>query len=127
MNKKQMRQERLERHYEALKRLCEIEGQPIVDGKKLSVKLLKIEREAHQASEDYCNGIIDSDKHDAIIDTIEKRVDLALGFTPAGFFVNSDPRGCSLKINDDVMRDLYVNAGLERDWGGYGLLSPDIQ
>lgn len=49
-------------------------------------------------------------------------------------FINRDPRGCALKIRDDWMRDNmhdgargYAIARLERDWGGYGILAPEIK
>jgi hypothetical protein len=40
-------------------------------------------------------------------------------------FINRDPRGYQLKIKDDWMT--ANNADLERDWGGYGLLAPEIK
>ena len=46
---------------------------------------------------------------------------------------NGDPRGWALKIDDRRFRELYgdddvpASERLARDWGGYGLLSPDAQ
>lgn len=41
--------------------------------------------------------------------------------------INTDPRGYALKIDDTVMRSgTYDTVKLDRDWGGYGILSPQI-
>ncbi len=40
-------------------------------------------------------------------------------------FINRDPRGYALKINDEWMTE--HDAKLEKDWGGYGLLAPEIK
>lgn len=39
-------------------------------------------------------------------------------------FINRDPRGYALKIDDGWMRE--HNAELHRDWGGYGIIAPEI-
>lgn len=39
-------------------------------------------------------------------------------------FVNRDPRGYALKISDEWMQQ--HNATLHRDWGGYGIIAPDL-
>lgn len=39
-------------------------------------------------------------------------------------FVNLDPRGYALKINDEWMRANSVT--LHSDWGGYGIIAPDL-
>jgi len=39
-------------------------------------------------------------------------------------FINRDPRGYALKINDDWMR--ATDCRLHRDWGGYGIIAPDL-
>lgn len=40
-------------------------------------------------------------------------------------FLNGDPRGYSLKIKDEYMRS--SGARLDTDWGGYGILAPEIK
>jgi hypothetical protein len=40
-------------------------------------------------------------------------------------FLNDDARGYSLKIRDEWMRE--HKAELHRDWGGYGILAPEIK
>jgi uncharacterized protein (UPF0335 family) len=44
-----------------------------------------------------------------------------------GLYFNADPRGYSLKIHDEVNRELR-NQGINlySDWGGYGILAPDF-
>ena len=40
---------------------------------------------------------------------------------------NGDPRGYALKIDDAWMHENRDAArGIKRDWGGYGLLAPDL-
>jgi hypothetical protein len=39
-------------------------------------------------------------------------------------FVNQDPRGYALKIDDEYMRAHSLD--LERDGGEYGILAPDL-
>lgn len=47
-------------------------------------------------------------------------------------FINLDPRGYALKIQDSWMREQRNNsataykAALAQDWGGYGLIAPEI-
>lgn len=137
MTKAERRKLQLNRHYKALELVSESLGHEkgLFNGKKLSVALLKLEREAHKGAEDYCNGVIDSDTWDLLQANIEKDVyRLFKVDSMPGFFVNGDPRGCALKIDSDVMRDgtikgnesRYKNCGLMTDWGGYGLLAPEI-
>lgn len=40
-------------------------------------------------------------------------------------FFNGDPRGYALKIEDSWMRS-HPDAKLHQDWGGYGILAPEI-
>lgn len=137
MTIKERRQAQLDRHYKALEALAVALGHEAgrFNGKKLSVALLKLEREAHKGAEDYCNGVIDSDAWDLLQANIEKDVyRLFKVDSIKGFFVNGDPRGCALKIDDGIMRSgsikgtesRYANVGLMQDWGGYGLLAPEI-
>ena len=43
-----------------------------------------------------------------------------------GLFINGDARGYALKIEDKVMISDYKETGLYKDWGGYGILAPEI-
>ncbi len=127
MTKTERRKEALFAHYAKLRRLALLCGINTPDGKKLSVALWKLEKEAHKLAEDYSNGLLESDQWELETDKIAGKVQELFNNKLKGFFVNGDPRGYALKINDDVMRDTpYSNIGLDRDWGGYGLLSPEI-
>jgi hypothetical protein len=39
-------------------------------------------------------------------------------------FINRDPRGYSLKIDDEYCREHKLN--IHQDWGGYGIIAPDF-
>lgn len=144
MTKKERRQAQLQRHYAALVRLAEACGVKKADGKKLSVALLKIERDAHAGATAYCNGGIyhsnifgdynfnaDETAWDRFSEMIEREVQVLFIKLPPFFYVNGDARGYALKIRgaeagNDYGRELIEKTGLERDWGGNGLLAPEI-
>lgn len=125
--KKQRKQAQLERHYKALENLASLCGVSNPNGKKLSVKLLYIERPASSKAIDYCNGLISTEAwseiyHDQYADQVQALFNNQLD----GLFINSDVRGYALKIDDELMRTKYKNCGLHKDWGGYGILAPEI-
>jgi len=115
--------ERQLKHLFALQRLTGISD--ILEVSRLQDQLRRHELRYHRLSENYCNGVIDSDKFERLTDNIEKKVKELLPDVE-GLKFNSDPRGYSLKISDSVMREKYQNIGLETDFGGYGILSPDF-
>lgn len=122
--------DKLDRHYQTLVRLAELMGDKYAMGKpfygkKLSVALLKLENQAHKATTDYANGEIQMEDMDRIDDEVTAKVTKLFGKKLPGFFVNRDPRGYALKIDDKFM-PRYEKVGLERDMGGYGILSPEI-
>jgi len=45
-----------------------------------------------------------------------------------GLFINQDPRGFALKISEEWARgyNSSTNKPLHRDWGGFGILAPDL-
>ena len=82
------------------------------------MKLVKLERKAHRAAENWCN--LENFNYESVETRIEKQVkELFRGKLPQGFFINSDPRGYALKIESE-----FTPEGLQTDWGGYGLLAP---
>jgi hypothetical protein len=102
--------------------------------------LRRVEVAAHKESERYCNGEIAGDTFDQRIEFLGKKVALIFygglkkeGLTykvrgdealaklkEKGFFINTDPRGYALKVKSEL-------AGkLPQDWGGYGLIAPDL-
>lgn len=128
MTQLQRRRIQLNNHYESLAKLATICGVNNPNGKKLSVALLKLEHEAHKLSTDYCNGEngVTTDNWDEKIEPIENKVQSLFNNNLHGFFVNGDARGYALKIKDDVLKQKYAETNLYRDWGGYGILSPEI-
>lgn len=128
MNKTERRQADLSRHYEFLERFSEFLGKK-QDGKKLSSKLLKIEREANKAATDYCNGVIDSERWEAMQDGFKWMLyKLFTTQNIPGLLINGDARGYALKIDDEKVRSYYPSEiGFYRDMGGYGILSPEIE
>lgn len=144
ITKKERRKAQLEAHYSALVRLAEACGVKKADGKKLSVKLLKIEQDAHAGAEAYCNGETyksrifgeynfnaDENAWDRFSEMIEREVQVLFVKLPPFFYVNGDARGYALKIRGaeaghDYGRELIEKTGLQKDWGGNGLLAPEI-
>lgn len=128
MNQKERRKIQLERHYESLSKLAQMCGAKNTDGKKLSVKLLKLEHEANKIAVDYCNGEngVTTDNIDEKFAPIEQQVQALFNNNLKGFFTNGDARGYTLKIKDDVLKANYSETNLYTDWGGYGILAPEI-
>ena len=81
--------------------------------------LVRLERRAHRAAENYCN-LANFDWEKASDQITKKATALFNGKLPAGFFVNGDPRGHALKIRTED-----TPAGLHTDFGGYGVLAPE--
>lgn len=105
---------------------CEFFPQP--DGKKISVALFKVERYTSHAAVRYCNGEISTERWEYDCGQARQAVESILGTRPPGFFVNGDPRGYALKIDNETPEGqlLIATVGLQRDLGGFGLLSPQI-
>lgn len=84
-------------------------------------KLRRIEREANSIGLDMCNtGISEAEKErrDA---AVESKIKAIFGKLPKGFFINHDPRGYALKLEEGS-----GPAGLHRDWGNYQILACEI-
>jgi hypothetical protein len=104
------------------------------DPEQLCKALRRIERKAAAYALAQCNGTVnisfDSPEHDAKIKGYLDAVDKLLNFRAQGIpvFVNLDPRGHALKIDDDYMRTARVWElfGLTSDWGGYGIIAPEF-
>lgn len=97
----------------------------------LCKKLRRLESKASRITTDYCNGDFDAgengEKLDAALDAILAKVNAILentGKNPVPVFINRDPRGYALKIREIWMRNYSGN--LHRDWGGYGIIAPEI-
>ncbi len=119
------------------------------DGKKISVALFHLENTAHAVATALCNGEnirihrfgskpfaqipedFDANSETAS-DRLQSRCEDALrnlfGKLPPGFFVNGDARGYALKIDNNTPegKALIEAVGMHRDFGGFGILSPEI-
>ena len=124
--KKERRLQQLERHYSTLAKLAANCGVINPDGKKLSLKLLKLEAQAHKLSTDYCNGVIQMEQWDNDTDMLLEDIQNLFNRNLKGLFINGDARGYAIKIKDEVVRSEYSEIGMHTDWGGYGILSPEI-
>jgi hypothetical protein len=126
------------------------------DPVKLCKKLRRLELKAQRFAVDLCNGDIQQDADGAFYrqwgrgtvgpfltsktnekEQIEKSLCNLLRMTHSdtvanGFFINQDPRGYALKLSDDYVkgfnnaRDAQGKPRLYTDWGGYGILAPDL-
>lgn len=99
------------------------------DPVKLFKRLRRLEAKAHRAAERSCNGEITDDQWDAITDKMIDDLRAILGTGPS-FFINGDPRGYALKIDDATVREPMFGARtgvlIHRDMGGYGIIAPDL-
>lgn len=127
LNKRERRAQQLLRHYEVCEALGRLMGMKQPDGKRISVALYKLEKATYDGAEAYCNGEIDSETFEVIRHNMTQGVRQILGKLPDGFFINSDPRGYALKIDDlSPIREQLLAIGMHRDMGGYFILSPEI-
>src|SRR5690554_4744499 len=96
------------------------------DPVKLCKKLRRIEGKASRVSEALCNGLIQMEEFETEHVNHLCQLQKLLGVGPEfPLFINSDPRGYALKIDDEYVR--ANNLKIERDWGGYGILAPDLR
>jgi hypothetical protein len=130
MNTKKQRQaEQIKAHGENL--LAIFPNATEKDPVTLCKKLRRLETKARRITTDYCNGDFDAgengEKLDAALDPILANVNAILGNTgknPVPVFVNRDPRGYALKIDDVWMHN--KQARIYSDWGGYGIIAPEF-
>lgn len=139
--------EAIRRHGEAL--LAAFPNATEKDPVTLCKKLRRIETSLVKPLTDYCNGDFDAGKNgerlDAICDKAKARVvkllfglDIEKHSHPdcaCGLFINRDPRGYALKLDDEWTRDYnhHSHACLADDFkriytdmGGYGIIAPDL-
>lgn len=123
MNKKDRMYQRIAAHGTNLNLIFDTGLEPIA----LCKKLRRLEVKASTNSEAYCNGRYDEVKYQRISEEIEAKVDNILKFKSKAIpvFINGDPRGYALKIKGEWVSAQNIN--IERDWGGYGLLAPDLR
>ena len=102
----------------------------------LCKKLRRVEVSASSIGLRLCNGPWFDGMEEWADKETEKhlsRVRNLLGITPAkseeiGLFINRDPRGFALKLDDNWTRGYNAKAALRiySDFGGYGILAPDL-
>jgi len=103
-------------HGEQLKTVLNLPAN--VDPVKLCKSLRIIERKLNKAYGDYCN--LPNADPERVEENQRKNLIKLLGEGANRVFFNRDPRGYSLKINLTPAEALY------RDWGGYGIIAPDL-
>lgn len=92
----------------------------------LCKKLKRIETKLHRLNEGYCNGDVDTIEWENVKDRQLDNIDKVLGFRASNIpvFINGDPRGYAIKIDDEYMRSRDIS--FYRDMGGYGIIAPDF-
>jgi len=94
----------------------------------LCKRLRRIECEASRYAERLCNDptapSMDSPEHDRVIGRLLARVARILGDGGPPVHINLDPRGYALKIDDTYIREHHIE--LYSDWGGYGIIAPNL-
>jgi len=97
-------------------------------GLKLWRKLRRIERQLYTICEHYIDGTngIGQPQWDAAKDAARAQLlTLFGGSLPTGLYINGDPRGHKLKLGAGLP-GVHIPDGMERDWGGNGILAADI-
>ena len=126
--KKQRQYEQIKAHGENLLHLFPraTERDPV----KLCKKLRRMEAKAQEIALRLCNGPEfpgGDDEVDALTSAILAKVNAILGNSgpdAVPVFVNRDPRGYALKIDDVWMHN--KQARIYSDWGGYGIIAPEF-
>lgn len=85
--------------------------------------LRSVEDKAHRLAEDYCNVELPEGEYQRReAEIVGSVAGLFGGNVPEGFFVNGDPRGYALKLDNDKVK---IPEGMHTDWGGFGILAPE--
>lgn len=123
MNKRDRMLERIRKHGKSL--LAAFPDAVEEDPDRLCRALRRIEVKIHAMAEQVCNGTADYDAWERASDAALAKVRGILrpsGALSDALEINGDPRGYALKISDSAVRNLRIH----RDWGGYGILAPDL-
>ena len=139
MNKKELMYKRIEEHGNNLNSIFNTG----IDNITLSKKLHRLEYKAHSLATSYCNGEtpfgerVDTENIEELLTPIMKQVYKLLNNGEykedrphqrgVPVFWNGDCRGYALKINDDYVKMLEkTGKTIYKDWGGFGILSPNF-
>jgi len=121
MNKHERMIERIIKHGENLNKVFGLHDDPV----RLCTILRKLERQGNGLAAARCNGEIDQETFDKNADNVMRRLFDLIGQRWEGVvFFNDDPRGYALKIKDDYVREHKLQ--IHQDWGGYGIIAPDL-
>lgn len=97
---------------------------------RLCRALRRLENKASEISLRCCNEGTQPGDEKKLQEILEKVIVL---LNPTGLdipiFINTDPRGYALKIDEEFMRKCDKDITFQRiprDWGGYGLIAPDL-
>ena len=124
--KRERMYERIRKHGEDLLRIFPVASER--DAVKLCTKLRRLERTAEQIGLRLCNdptySAVQADDDTAgVMRPLCQLLGIENG-KRVRVFANRDPRGYALKIESgDVSR---LGLDIHRDWGGYGILAPDL-
>ena len=96
-----------------------------LDPLALCRRLRRVEARISAVAVRACNvGMSDAAWDKALTAALSDVAEL-LGAGGPPIHVNGDPRGYALKIDDSWMA-AHPDARLHRDWGGYGIIAPEI-
>ena len=118
-SKKERMYQRIQKHGEQLNAIFKTPYDPI----ELCKKLRRIEAKQRHAGVYYCNGVINEYTFDKVKTDSLKKLGKLLG-NEIPVYINGDPRGYALKIDDSIVRERKLD--IMTDWGGYGILAPDL-
>lgn len=113
------------RHHLALEALAQQVGCK-TPGLTLWRSMRRLERKIALACEQYSNdsgfGI---ERWETVKDDARRELARIFGGSiPKGVFINGDPRGYMLKLDND---QVAVPEGMHTDWGNYGILAAEIE
>jgi len=125
LTKKEAMYQRIENHGDDLNRIFNTGIEPVA----LCKKLHRLEVKANLLATNWCNGDIEEHDYNIQSNDILVKVGSILGLIKDGIpiyplFFNGDCRGYTLKLDDSYVKD--NNIQIHRDWGGYGIIAPDL-
>ena len=92
----------------------------------LCKRVHRLEVKAHYLAEVLCTRQIEEEEEEKQDKSILKSLDKILNFKAQNIpvFLNKDPRGYALKIDDAYVREHKLD--IYHDWGGYGIIAPEF-
>lgn len=105
-----------------------------VTGEEIYQKLKRIEATAQRYAERSCNGELTTEEEERADDRTRKQVEELLprlknfAHNPrSAFFINGDPRGYALKVQEGICEHLRaLGLSTYTDFGGYFILAPEF-